>query len=67
MEKLLKQVTFTFEDGSERVLEGEELEQWEAICSNHSDYLLPGDMDHVLASSAGGRIRGFVPPGAVRK
>ena len=63
MEKQLKKVVFEFEDGSQRVLEGDELETWEAICSMKSDYLLPGDSDHVLARN--GLVRGFVPPWAV--
>ena len=63
MEKIIKRVVFTFEDGSERVLEGEELMDWEVICSFHSDYLLPGGPDYVLASSPdwAGMVRGFVP------
>ena len=40
MEKSLKKVTFEFEDKTKKVLEKEELEQWEVICSLHSDYLL---------------------------
>ena len=67
MEKELREVRFTFKDGSQRVLKGKELITWETICSGYSDYLLPGDTDHVLASSAGGLIRGFVPPSAVAK
>jgi len=61
MEKELRKVTFTFEDGSEKVLEGEELNQWEAICFLCSDYLLPGAPDHVLANLYGGLVQGFVP------
>lgn len=66
-EKSLKRVTFTFEDDSERVLVGAELDDWETICSGKSDYLLPGNSQHVLASSAGGLIKGFVPPEAIGK
>jgi len=65
VDKQLKKVTFTFEDGSEKVLEGEELVDWEVICSMHSDYLLPGAPDHVLATMYGGIVQGFVPASAV--
>lgn len=65
-EKSLRRVWFEFEDGSRKVLEGGELAQWEAICSELSDYLLPGDTDHVLAQAYGGMVRGFVPPLAIR-
>ena len=37
MDKEIKQVVFTFKDGSEKVLEGKELLNWEVICSMHSD------------------------------
>ena len=60
-------MVFEFEDGSQKVLEGDELETWEALCSMKSDYLLPGDTDHVLAQMAGGLIRGFVPPEVIRR
>lgn len=65
MEKEIKRVVFTFDDGSEKVLEGDELDNWAAICLAKSDYLLPGGPDDVLASSMSGLIRGFVPPEAV--
>ena len=61
-EKRIKKVLFTFEDGSEKVLEGKELENWEAICLGLSDYLLPGNPDHVLAVGYAGAVLGFVPP-----
>ena len=67
MEKPLRKVIFEFEDGSRRILTGRELEAWEVICVIHSDYLLPGDADHVLAKGFGGLVRGFVPPSAVVK
>lgn len=66
-EKEIKKVVFTFEDGSEKVLEGEELTEWWCICLSQSDYLLPGAPDHVLASMLGGIIRGFVPPSAIQQ
>lgn len=65
MEKELVSVVFTFKDGSNKALAGKELEEWEIICYSHSDYLLPGDTDHVLASRYGGIVRGFVPPTAI--
>ena len=65
MEKKLKCVTFTFQDGSTKVLRGQELEDWETICALQSDYLLPGDSDHILAVGYGGLVRGFVPPTAI--
>jgi len=46
-EKQIEKVVFTFEGGTEKVLEGEELENWEASCYMKSDYLLPGDADHL--------------------
>jgi hypothetical protein len=57
----LKRVTFTFEDDSEKVLEGDELNEWITICYMHSDYLLPGNQSHVLGRLFGGIVRGFVP------
>jgi len=63
----LKKVTFEFEDGSQRVLVGDELAEWETICYLQSDYLLPGNPSHVLASGYGGLVRGFLPPEAVSK
>jgi len=63
----LKKVTFEFEDGSQRVLEGDELAEWETICYLQSDYLLPGNPSHVLGSGYGGLVRGFMPPEAVSK
>lgn len=63
----LKRVTFEFEDGSQKVLEGDELAEWIAICYLQSDYLLPGNPSHVLASAYCGLVRGFVPPEAVSK
>ena len=65
-EKNLRSVTFEFEDGSKKVLEGGELAQWEMLCSEKSDYLLPGDTDHVLAQAFHGLVRGFVPLSALR-
>lgn len=65
MEKKLKKVIFTFVDDSERILEGEELTVWKAICAMHSDYLLPGAPDHVLAKLYGGIVQGFVPASAI--
>lgn len=68
MEKDLTKVTFMFKDGKELVLQGGKLHKWEAICSSHSDYLLPGDETHVLASMAGiPLVRGFVPPAALKR
>jgi len=61
----LKLVTFTFEDGSQRELRGEELETWIGICYSHSDYLLPGNPTMVIGSMLNGLIWGFVPPEAV--
>ena len=46
----------------DRILEGDELGEWVAICYMHSDYLLPGNSSHVLASGYGGLVQGFVPP-----
>lgn len=63
----LKKVTFEFEDGSQKVLEGDELTEWETICILQSDYLLPGNSSHVLATGYGGLIQGFVPPESVSK
>ena len=63
----ITKVTFIFEDGSQRVLEGEELEAWTTICYLYSDYLLPGAPNHVLAKLFGGIVRGFVPPQAITK
>lgn len=63
----LKKVTFEFEDGSQKILEGDELIRWEGICSLQSDYLLPGNCTHVLASGYGGLVQGFVPPEAISK
>ena len=62
MAKELKMVVFAFKDGSILTLEGDALDTWESICSFHSDYLLPGDSNMVLASRCGGLIQGFVPP-----
>ena len=62
MELELVKATFTFKDGSQKVLEGEELVTWMGICYGYSDYLLPGAPDHVLAEMFGGIVRGFVPP-----
>ena len=63
----IKQAVFTFVDGSQKTLEGVELEDWETICLMHSDYLLPGGPDYVLAFSYGGLVRGFVPRTALSK
>ena len=67
MEKELTKVVFTFKDGKELVLKGQELESWELICSLKSDYLLPGDETNVLASTLNGILRGFVPRNALTK
>lgn len=61
----LEKVVFTFVDGSQKILEGEELAKWEVLCFSRSDYLLPGAPDHVLATGYGGLVRGFVPPDAL--
>ena len=61
-EKDINKVAFTFVDGSEKVLEGKELVNWASICLSASDYLLPGNADHILAIGYGGIIQGFVPP-----
>jgi len=58
----ITRVEFTFSDGTTRVLEGEELDQWAAICFMKSDYLLPCSGRDVLAEGVGGLVRGFVPP-----
>ena len=63
----LKKVTFEFEDGSQRVLEGDELSQWITICYTQSDYLLPGNSTHILAIGYGGLVQGFVPPEVISK
>jgi len=67
MEKELRRVTFAFADGTEKVLKGEELANWEVICYMHSDYLLPGAPDHALAEMCGGLVRGFVPLATIAK
>jgi len=63
----LKKVTFEFVDGSQRILEDDELSHWIVLCYMQSDYLLPGNPTHVLASKFGGLVRGFMPPEAVSK
>jgi len=63
----LKRVTFEFEDGTQKILEGKDLDTWVTICYLQSDYLLPGNASHVLASRYCGLVRGFVPPEAVSK
>lgn len=63
----ITRVEFTFKDGTTRVLEGEELDQWAAICFMKSDYLLPGGSEDVLAEGLGGLARGFVPPEYVNR
>ena len=67
MEKKLKRVVFEFEDGSKRVLEGKELALWQAICTRHSDYLLPGDEKMILGRLQGlpALIQGFIPSSAL--
>ena len=60
-EKELRKVVFEFEDGAQKVLEGEELMQWQVICMQHADYLLPGDESMQLVSMYGGLLRGFMP------
>lgn len=65
MEKQLKRVVFEFEDSSQKVLEGGELERWETICGMQSDYLLPGDTNYVLATNR--LVQGFVPAWAVTR
>jgi len=63
----LKRVTFEFEDGTKRILEGDELSQWITICYMQSDYLLPGNPSYVLASGFGGLVQGFMPPEVVNR
>jgi len=65
-DKELVKVTFEFEGGTEKVLEGSELHTWMAICLGQSDYLLPGAEDHVLARGFGGLVQGFVPEEATK-
>ena len=69
MDLEIKRVTFEFEDGTLKTLEGDELEQWEVICSHHSDYLLPAAPGDILATwfhaLSGSHIRGFMPAMAV--
>ena len=60
-------MTFEFDDGKMLTLSGPALDTWTVICAGHSDYLLPGAEDHVLASAAGGLIRGFIPPDAMNR
>ena len=57
----LKSVIFTFSDDSQKILRGEELDEWVSICYGHSDYILPGNSSHILAEMFGGVVRGFVP------
>ena len=57
----LKRVTFEFEDDPKRILEDDELSQWIVLCYMQSDYLLPGNSTHVLASRYGGLVQGFMP------
>lgn len=66
-DKELVKVTFEFEGGTEKVLEGSELHTWMAICLGQSDYLLPGAEDHVLGQGFGGIVQGFVPPSAFNR
>ncbi|GAI00006.1 unnamed protein product [marine sediment metagenome] len=61
----LKEVTFKFADGTQRVLTGDELSVWETLCSLKSDFLLPGNSSHVLGSIYEGLIQGFFPPEAL--
>jgi len=63
----LKRVTFEFEDGTKRILEDDELSQWMVLCYMQSDYLLPGNSTHVLASGFGGLVQGFMPPEVVNR
>ena len=58
--KELKQVTFTFEDESTLVLEGEELVFWQVSCFLCSDYLVPHNEHAELGTRFGGIVRGFV-------
>lgn len=62
-------VTFEFEDGSEKTVEGKELGQWRAILLQNSDYLLPGTPDMILGVLDGfpAFVAGYIPPGALEK
>lgn len=61
MDKEIKYVTFEFEDGTKKILKGDELLQWQVLCLMKSDYLLPGGPDHVLAEGHGGLVKGWIP------
>ena len=63
----ISKVVFTFEDGTTKELTGDELHNWEGILLMKSDYLLPGNKDHILASIYGGLVQGFVPPESLTK
>ena len=56
----LKQIIFKFDDDTERVLEGEELEFYETTCVLQSDYLLPLSKDAQLGEKFNGIVRGFI-------
>jgi hypothetical protein len=56
----LSRVVFTFDDGTERTLEGEELGYWVVTCLLASDYLLPVHAKAELGTRLGGLVRGFI-------
>lgn len=56
----LKHVTFTFGDGTEKVLEGDELTYWIVTCLLQSDYLLPTHSGAELGTRFRGIVRGFI-------
>ncbi len=62
MGKDMTKVTFEFEDGSKKIVEGDELIQWAIMCYEKSGFLLPWDTDSVLVEGFGGVVRGFVSP-----
>lgn len=59
----IKKVTFEFEDGTQKILEGEEFANWRDICGAVSDYLLPGNSTHIFGKAFGGLVQGFMPHG----
>lgn len=62
-------VVFEFDDGSEKTVEGRELDRWRAILLHSSDYFLPGGPDMILGVLKGfpARVWGFIPPDALEK
>ena len=62
-------VVFEFDDGSEKTVEGRELDRWRAILLQSSDYFLPGSPDMILGVLDGfpARVWGFIPPDKLEK